>query len=103
MTQQLQIALDPALGLHGKALVSAWNEAETTRSVGVAVLDPSPSATFFAGDVIVALLTVANSIAASVLANLLTDLLKEKFGVQKTETAVVEQPDGKTVIIIKKL
>lgn len=103
MTQQVQIALDPALGLRSKALVSAWNEAEMTRLVGAAVLDPSPPTTFFAEDAAVALLTVANSIAASVLANLLTDLLKEKFGVQKTETVVVERPDGKTIIIIKKL
>lgn len=102
MTQEIQIALDPALGVRGKALVSGWNEGEKTRAVGTAVLDPSPPTHFFAAEAAVIALTLANSIAAGILCNLLTDLLKEKFGVQKTEAVIVEQPDGTTVIIIKK-
>jgi len=101
MSQDYLIAIDPVFDLSAESFTAVWNNQPDAGDIGLAEPTRQPPGTFFAEEAAVALLTVANSIAAGILANLLTDLLKEKFGVKETETTIIERPDGQTIIIKK--
>jgi hypothetical protein len=102
MPQEFQIIFDPALALRGEAFTAAWNQAEKTAPIARAALDPARPSTFFDLEAVNVVLTVAVSVTGGILSNLLTDLLKEKFGLNNTESQTIERPDGKTIIIVKK-
>jgi hypothetical protein len=102
MPQEFQIVFDPALALRGEAFTAAWNQAEKTAPIARAALDPFRPSTFFDLEAVNVVLTVAVSVTGGILSNLLTDLLKEKFDLNNAEPQIIERPDGKIIIVVKK-
>ena len=101
MPEQIQIALDPELGLAPETLIAAWNENAPTSDLGqlTASAEAAPA---FDPTAILIVLNAAIAVASGVLTSLLTDLLKEKYLPQKPEIIEIHQPDGQKIVIIKK-
>ncbi|GJM41098.1 MAG: hypothetical protein DHS20C20_13800 [Ardenticatenaceae bacterium] len=103
MSQQIQIALDPELGLDPEALIAAWNNDAETNSVGK--LKPASTGNtvvFHDPHALIVVLETAVVITSGILISLLTDLIKEKYLPQKPEIIEIHQPDGQKIVIVKK-
>ena len=100
MTQQLQIALDPQLGIAPDDFVVAWNQNETALEAGRVGLSQTMRSTFDPGTAAL-LLTTAIGITSGVLTSLIYDIIKEKVLPQKQpEVRQQTLPDGTKVIIV---
>ena len=99
----VRVALDPKLGLSAAEFVAAWNAGDTAAR-GTATVDTSPAASFLTPEVTMALIAAAASIPASVIANLVTEVLKKKLidkDTPKVTVTTISTPDGQPVLIIK--
>ena len=101
MPQQIQIALDPDLGLDPETFIAEWNGRSQTNTVGQLHLAPADSVAFHDPNALMLVLETAVAIATSVLTTVLTDYLKEKYYPKEPEITEIQQPDGKTIIIIR--
>lgn len=101
MPEQIQIALDPELGIAPETLIAAWNANAPTRSVGQLAAS-AQAAPAFDPTALLIVLNTAVAVATGVLTSLLTDLLKEKYLPQKPEIIEIHQPDGQKIVIVKK-
>ncbi|WP_420632264.1 hypothetical protein [Candidatus Leptofilum sp.] len=101
MSEQIQIALDPELGIDPETLIAAWNGDSQTSNLGelTASTDASP---YYDPTAIVIVLNAAVAIASGILTSLLTDLIKDKYLPKKPEIIEIHQPDGQKIVIVKK-
>ena len=100
MPQHIQIALDPAVGIEPEALATAWNGRSPTNTLGNLHTAPAASTSYHDPHMTMLVLETAVSIAAGILGNLLTDIIKEKFVSQPPTIIEIQQPDGTTTVVI---
>ncbi len=100
MSQQTQIALDPSLNLTPEELTAAWNASPEALAAGTLMPERSPQESYLSSDAVVLVLQTAVTIASTLLADLLYDLLKEKFYPQKPKVVTIDQGDGRPTIVI---
>ncbi|MCP4423655.1 MAG: hypothetical protein GY803_04100 [Chloroflexi bacterium] len=102
MLELTPIALDPALGIDDETFIAAWNAHEEAKEVGRVdkrlvrheTFDPT-AATL--------VLQTAVSIASSILASLILDIIRHKYPLKKEpEIIVIPQEDGAKIIVVKK-
>lgn len=100
MSQHIQIAIDPAVGIDPEVLAAEWNGRLSTNALGNLHTIPAASTSYHDPNVVMLVLTASVGIATGVFTNLLTDIIKEKF-VPKPPTIIeIQQPDGTTTIVI---
>ena len=100
MSQHIQIAIDPAVGIDPETLAAEWNGRLSTNTLGNLHTAPAASTSYHDPHTTMLVLDVAIGIATGVLTNLLTDIIKDKF-VGKAPTIIkMQQPDGTTTIVI---
>jgi len=96
--------IDPNLTLSTEEFVSHWNQSDAGKA-NPASLMSDPSKTFLSPELTVAAIAVAVSIPAQVIANLVSDYLKQKFAPKpapKITTTEVRNPDGSLLLIVKR-
>ena len=100
MTNQYQIAIAPELGIAPEAFVAAWNVHEAALNAGRVGLSQTVRSTFDPGTMAL-MLTTATGIAASVLASLIYDIIKDKLlPTKQPEIRQQTLADGTKVIIV---
>ena len=100
---QYRVAIDPQLSLSADEFVQAWNAAER-KPESRAVVEPSNSASYLPLEVTVALISAAVAIPATIVADFISECLKEKFirkEPPKVTVATIVTPDGHSVFIVK--
>ena len=100
MSQQIQIAIDPAVGIAPEALAAEWNGRSTTNTLGNLHTAPAASTSYHDPHTTMLVLETAVVLASGVLTNLLTDIIKEKFVKKPPIIIEMQQPDGTTTIVI---
>ena len=101
---QYRIAFDPKLGLSAPEFVEAWNTSSSNEDASAEVNENSIES-FLSPEISIALITVAVSIPATVIANFVSELLKKKFiekDSPKVLTTSINTPDGEPLLIIKR-
>lgn len=100
MSQEFQIALDPSLNLTPEELTAAWNASPEALAAGQLAPERTALESYLSADAAVLLLQTAVTIASTLLADLLYDLLKEKFYPKKPKVITIDQGDGRPTIVI---
>ncbi len=100
MSQEFQIALDPSLNLTPEELTAAWNASPEALAAGRLTTERTALESYLSADAAVLLLQTAVTIASTLLADLLYDLLKEKFYPKKPKVVTIDQGDGRPTIVI---
>lgn len=99
MTQQYQIALDPALDITPQAFLAAWLAHEASQQAGQVSMSQTTRSLFDPGTAAL-LLTTAVGIASSVVASLIYDTIKDTMPQKEPEVRQQTLPDGTKVIIV---
>ena len=101
MSQTYMIALDPTLDLSTEQFIAAWNENTSTQQTGQLSQPKGTPATFADPNFAVLLLQTAVTVAATVLATQINELIKDYFN-KKAKAKQVPQSNGSPLIIIIK-
>ena len=100
MSQQIQIAIDPTMGIEPDAFAAEWNGRFPTNILGNLHTVPAGSTSYHDPHTTMLILETAVVLASGVLTNLLTDIIKEKFVTKPPIIIEMQQPDGTMTIII---
>ncbi len=100
MSQEFQIALDPSLNLTPEELTAAWNASPEALAAGSLATEGAAPKSFLPPEAAVLVLQTAVTIASTLLADLLYDLLKEKFYPKKPKVVTIDQGDGRPTIVV---
>ena len=98
-----RIAIDPQLGLSAVEFTDAWNASQYNEDA-LAVVKSDSRESFLSPEITVVLIAAAVSIPASVISNLVTEVLKKKFLEKKppkVSVTTTTTPEGQPVLIIK--
>ncbi len=100
---QYRVALAPQLELSASEFVAAWNTSQHAEGAP-AVVDEVLRESFLSPETTVALITVAVTIPATVIASFVSEYLKKKFIEReppKVTVTTISAPDGQPVWIVK--
>ena len=99
------IALDPKLGLSAADFVAAWNRSEYKDAYGPAAVEEAQAKSFFTPEITVALIAAAATIPATIIANLVSDLLRQEVieanKPAKVTVTTIETPDGEPLFVVR--
>lgn len=101
MTQQIQIALDPSLGVDAETLLAAWNGDGALAELGVMGKTAVSPRHFHDPSLIHLVLEASIGIAVGVITSQITDLLKSTYN-KKTQVIEQTSADGNKIIVIIK-
>ncbi len=100
MPDEYQIALDPSLHLSPADFLAAWNASPQARAAGQLRPDSAMPQSYLPPEAVTLLLQTAVTIASTVLAQLIYDLLKEKYYPQKPKIITINQGDGRPTLVV---
>jgi hypothetical protein len=97
----IEIALSPGLNVSPDAFAEAWNGDSDCRAVSQAEVRRKGGTQFEPLTLAAFLVTVAGSVAASVVSHLIIKALESKNPGQQLEVLEVAQTDGSRVLVVK--
>lgn len=100
MPEQVQIALDPALGLTADELITAWRASQTATATGQLTKVTAQPKSYLDPDTVMLVLNTFVAITAGVLTNFISDFLKEKYYPKPPPTVkIMKLEDGETFVV----
>mgnify|MGYP001269005584 FL=1 len=100
MSHEYQIALDPALQLSPADFLAAWNASPDAQAAGHLRPDSATPKSYLPPEAVTLVLQTAVTIATTVLADLIYDLLKAKYYPKKPKIITIDQGNGRPTLII---
>lgn len=97
----VEIALDPGLGIAPDAFTNAWNAEEACRKLGAAETRKTAGTQFEAVTLTAVLIGIASGVAVNVLSHLIIKALEKEKPGQQVEVQEITRPDGSRMLVVK--